>query len=248
LRVFISYFQRDRKLVEQVERVLRHNGLDTLWDENFEFGHGFPEQIKNFIAHAHVLMPIITSTSPWVHQEIGYAMALNVPVLPVCQGELPAGLAHQLHALALSEDPAMSPRQLSRETFDKLVSRAQRTSRPLYECAEQLEDRTLLMVEYAQNILELGAKSDVRVRHKGGLSSFHIPDALPHHYHCLAVLEHTGPGLPPLPSLVTNPGNGIRDGASLPEVRQALEDKHLHHQRRLAPHRPGLAGRKNINS
>jgi hypothetical protein len=182
LRVFISYSHQDRKLVEQVERVLRENGLDTLWDQNFEFGHGFPEQIKNFIAHAHVFMPIITGTSPWVHQEIGYAMALHVPVLPVCRGELPAGLAQQLHALALSEDPEMWPQQLSRETFEKLVSRAQRTSRPLYECAEQLEDRTLLMVEYAQNVAELGATSDVRVRQKGGLSSFHIPDALPHHF------------------------------------------------------------------
>ncbi len=54
LRVFISYSHQDRGLVEQVERVLRANGLDTLWDQNFEFGHGFPEQIKNFIAHAHV--------------------------------------------------------------------------------------------------------------------------------------------------------------------------------------------------
>lgn len=91
--MFISYSHQDRKLVEQVEQVLRENGLDTLWDENFEFGHGFPEQIKNFIAHAHVFMPIITAARPWVHQEIGYAMALNVPLLPVCKGELPVGLA-----------------------------------------------------------------------------------------------------------------------------------------------------------
>jgi hypothetical protein len=106
-RVFISYSHEDRQMVEKVVQVLKQNGLTVLWDENFAFGHGFHEQIKNFISHAHVFMPIITRTSSqrgWVHQEIGYAMALNVPVLPVTKDQLPGEMLQQLHAVSLSDD------------------------------------------------------------------------------------------------------------------------------------------------
>jgi hypothetical protein len=183
LRVFISYSHQDRELVEKVEQVLRENGLETLWDKNFEFGVGFTEQIKNCISHAHVFMPIITpASSYWVHQEIGYAMALNVPVLPVCRGQLPAGLASELHAVPLSDDPAMWKKQLSRETFVRLARPYQSAFYPLYECAEKLEHRTMMMVKYAQSVWQLGERSDVWVRQKGGLSSFHIPDVPFNHF------------------------------------------------------------------
>ncbi len=91
-RVFLSYSHQDLKLVTVIEAVLKRNGLSPMWDEHFLYGQGFHEQIKNFIAHAHVFLPILTPTAShrnWVHQEIGYAMALNVPVLPVTIGEIP---------------------------------------------------------------------------------------------------------------------------------------------------------------
>jgi hypothetical protein len=183
LRVFISYSHQDRKLVEAVEEVLRKNGLETLWDKDFEFGVGLTKLIKDRISHAHVFMPIITSSSShWVHQEIGYAIALNVPVLPVCKGQPPAGLAQELLAVPLSDDPEMWEKQLSRETFLRLARPSQNTCYPLYECAEKMEDRTMLMFNYAQTVWELGARSDVRVRQKGGLSSFHIPDVPVNHF------------------------------------------------------------------
>ncbi len=84
-RVFISHSHKDRRLVKNIVKALEGNGLKPMWDRNFMSGHGFHEQIKNFIAHAHVFMPFFTEASSkrgWVHQEIGYAMALNVSVLP----------------------------------------------------------------------------------------------------------------------------------------------------------------------
>jgi len=74
-RVFISYSHEDLDVAERIVRVLEENGLVPMWDKEFLWGHGFPEQIKNFIAHAHVFTPLITESSSqrgWVHQEIGY--------------------------------------------------------------------------------------------------------------------------------------------------------------------------------
>ncbi len=34
-----------------------------MWDKAFSYGHGFPDQIKTFIAHAHVFLPVITEAS-----------------------------------------------------------------------------------------------------------------------------------------------------------------------------------------
>ena len=40
----------------------------------------------------------------WVHQEIGYAVAMNVPVLPVVEGEPPSGIIRTHEAVRLDKD------------------------------------------------------------------------------------------------------------------------------------------------
>ncbi len=176
-RVFISYSHEDYELVEKLVSILEENGLTPMWDRDFAWGHGFPEQIKNFIAHAHVFVPVITEASSkrgWVHQEIGYAMALNVPILPVTLDRVPGEMLQQLLAVSWSDDLEILKPKLSFRTFANLVRHAQGNSRPLFECAELQEDRTMMMVEYATKVLELGYHG--HVRQKGALSSFHIPD------------------------------------------------------------------------
>jgi hypothetical protein len=179
-RVFISYSHEDMGLAEKIVGILEEQGLTPMWDRNFAFGHGFHDQIKNFIAHAHVFMPILTNTSSqrgWVHQEIGYALALNVPVLPVTKDQLPGEMLQQLHAISLSDDREILGQQLSMEIFNQLVFRAQKNSRPLFEWAEDPVEGTMMMVEYATRVLELNAYGHVRQR--GELSSFSIPDKHP---------------------------------------------------------------------
>ncbi|MEW6533595.1 MAG: toll/interleukin-1 receptor domain-containing protein [Thermodesulfobacteriota bacterium] len=176
-RIFVSYSRDDVELVEQIVNVLQENGLIPMWDRNFAWGHGFPDQIKNFIAHAHVFMPIITEASGkrgWVHQEIGYAMALNIPVLPLTKDTVPDQMLHGLQAIPLNDGLDKLKQQISKETFDSLVRRAQKNSRPLFESAEHHEERTMMIVEYATNVLEL--KAHGMLRQKGALSSMHIPD------------------------------------------------------------------------
>ena len=176
-RVFISYSHEDLELVLRIVEVLDNNRLTPMWDKNFSYGTGFHEQIKTFIAHAHVFLPVITEASSrrgWVHQEIGYAMALNVPVLPVTLGTLPGEMIRELHAVQLSEDLGDVEVQLSKEVFDNLVNRHSEPSRSLFHSAELAEDRAIMMAEYANNVIRLGAYGCVR--QKGALSSFHIPN------------------------------------------------------------------------
>jgi hypothetical protein len=132
-RVFVSYSHEDCDLAKAVVQVLKRNGLTPLWDENLTGGRGFDAQIKAFIAYAHVFLPLITPSSTargWVHQEIGYAMALRVPVLPVCRERFPGEMLQMLHAVRLGDDSATFGGNLSRHVFEDLIRRAAADSRP----------------------------------------------------------------------------------------------------------------------
>lgn len=186
-RVFLSYSHQDHEMVRQVVAILQRNGLSPMWDENFAFGQGFHDQIKNFIAHAHVFLPILTAASnerKWVHQEIGFATALNVPVLPVAIGVAPGEMIYQLHAILINanddgriklsdSDLARLEQILTYKTIEQLVERGARAGGALYECAEFPEIRARMMADYCEDVLALGQFG--LVRQKGALSSFHIP-------------------------------------------------------------------------
>jgi len=179
-RVFISYSREDSDLVDKIVAILEENGLHPMHDKDFGPGEGFPDQIKNYIAHSHVFMPVITKESSgrgWVHQEIGYAMALNIPVLPISYGEDPGQMIRDLQAIKwedLEKNLEKNRQWLSLKKFKSIVRRAQADSHPLYECAELQEDRTKLIVDYARKVIDLDSYG--HVRQKGALSSFHIPD------------------------------------------------------------------------
>lgn len=176
-RVFISYSHEDVDLVLKIVEIIEKNGLIPLWDKNFSFGIGFQDSIKTFIAHAHVFLPVVTESSSergWVHQEIGYAMALNVPVLPVALGTLPGEMMRELHAVQLKDLGELKDK-LSRKIFDKLVNSYQDASLALFQCAKLSEDRAKMIAKYANDVSEL-MDAHGCVRQKGILGSFHIPD------------------------------------------------------------------------
>lgn len=181
-RIFISYSHEDLELALKIVEVLENKGLTPMWDKNFSYGTRFHEQIKTFIAHAHVFLPVITEASSergWVHQEIGYAMALNVPVLPVTLGKLPGEMIRELHAVQLSKDLKDSIDQLSKEVFDNLIDRYSKPSCSLFHCADLTEDRAKMIAKSANEVLSFRAHGCVR--QKGALSSFHIPDKVDTH-------------------------------------------------------------------
>jgi len=109
VRVFISYSHRDKEFVKELILFLEKEcAVKVIWDNNLTAGSGFHEQIKDSIASAHIFMPLITKESSergWVHQEIGYAMALNIPVLPVTTENLdPGGMLQMLHAVKIDKE------------------------------------------------------------------------------------------------------------------------------------------------
>lgn len=98
--------------------------MTPLWDNDLLPGTGFSDQIQSFIINSHVLMPFITTASaerPWLHQEIGFAIALGKPVLPVILGGLPLGIISGIQAVQLREDLADAPIKLLAEYIRRLV-------------------------------------------------------------------------------------------------------------------------------
>lgn len=176
-RVFLSYSHNDIKYVLKIAEILRQNNLIPIWDKNFRFGNNFHEMIQNYIAHAHVFMPVITAESSqrgWVHQEIGYAMALHVPVIPISIGELPGEMISQLHAITLDETLMGASEYLSYKAIDTLIQHSYNPLYSTYCCTEQAEERAELISKMANDVISMGHYACIR--QKGGLSSFQIPN------------------------------------------------------------------------
>ncbi len=215
-RIFISYSHLDERLVAEIEKALRQNGLTPMRDTNFAFGVGFHDQIKRFVEYAHVFMPVITrpscvgssldsaetkaeiqcqrpGVSGWVHQEIGFAMAQNIPVLPVVIDCEPGQWLQTLHSVMLQKEDVNDAKQMrslfSQSLFRNLVNRFRNTRHATYQCGFLQEDRTLMLAEYADEVGQIQSlfptptwkPGDVEpalssiIRQKGALSSFHIP-------------------------------------------------------------------------
>ena len=157
-RVFVSYSHEDRELVGDVISVLQANGLTPMYYAGFAPGSRFLETIKTRIAHAHVFMPVITESSSsrgWVHQEIGYAVALNVPVLPLVKGVLPGEMLREYNALELAEGMDAIGGQLSYEVFRTVAERYRRPRHALYRCADLADERAQMLARYSDDVLSL---------------------------------------------------------------------------------------------
>jgi peptidoglycan glycosyltransferase len=101
--VFISYSRTDRPYVDQLAGHLRGAGLTVWFDEQIDAGQPFAQRIQNAIEGCVAFVPVLTplsSASPWVQREIGYADELGKPILPLmlveCRQPLATvGLQHE---------------------------------------------------------------------------------------------------------------------------------------------------------
>lgn len=175
IRIFISYSHEDQPLVERLVSILAGQGITPLWSNKLSVGESFDEEIKRFIEHAHIFMPILTESSlqrGWVQQEIGYALGLRIPIFPVTINHVnPGGMLQRNHAIKLEEDNLKLQQQLNLDHFKSLLKRNDQAA--LYQKALRPEMRAAMMKNYADNVSNLGHYGIVR--QKGGLSSFHIP-------------------------------------------------------------------------
>jgi hypothetical protein len=116
-RVFISYSPENKGLVEEVAAILSENKeLDILLDDDVTHNHMFSEEIKKLIAQVDIFMPVITERSSirgWVHQEIGYATALNVPVLPLVAAQVPREMVQHMKFVLWDDDSQILKERLN---------------------------------------------------------------------------------------------------------------------------------------
>lgn len=176
-RIFISYSRSDRAKVLPLVGYLTRSGFDVLWDEEIVGGNCFTEQIKSFIEHAHLVVPVLTSSSQgriWTHHEIGYALALNISILPVSIGVIPQGIIGSLQPVSIAEDFADLPTKLTKDLILRSFEIAADGKGPRCELAEERHDRAPMMARYAKEVLEMGRYG--MVRQFSILSSFAILD------------------------------------------------------------------------
>ena len=182
-RIFISYSHRDEDAVAKIEHALTVNGLTPMRDRNFAFGVGFHDQIRRFVEYAHVFMPVITrpscfesttdtaatqasqqcqrpGASGWVHQEIGYAMAQNIPVLPVVIDCEPGQWLQTLHSVVLTKHDVLTGESKLRSLFSaslfrNLITRFRQAHHATFRCGFLQEDRTLMLAQYCDEVAEI---------------------------------------------------------------------------------------------
>ena len=184
-RVFVSYSHEDRKLAAEVIRILGEEmHMAPVSDENIHPGSPFTNAIKGLIAHAHVFLALITPSSigrPWVHQETGYAMALDIPVLPVAIGDdkdFPdMQMIAQLEAVRVRADLSDLQERLTEVDLANVVFPGPPPPSASIEIAEHPEQRAEMLAKAAKRLLRHGTYA--HFRQKGALSSFCIPDEDP---------------------------------------------------------------------
>lgn len=179
-RVFVSYSHENLGYAQQILATLRETGLDAKSDADLPPGQDYRKAIMNLISHCHVFVPLLTEQSSqrgWVHQEIGYAAALNVPILPVTIEQNPTGIIEYLQAKKLDVDPETGRlRNLDKVfnlgQFEDLVKNEFNLA--VFECAMDPLTRTRLIAKYCKAVRQMGYCG--QVRQKGALTTFNIPD------------------------------------------------------------------------
>lgn len=175
-RVFISYSHHDEALADKLEAHLCDCGVIPVRDTSITAGTRFSDEIKRKISFSHVFVTLLTgrsTLSPWVHQEMAYAMGLGVPVLPLALDELPGGMAHEIHASPVAPDLSDLPKRLTARNLDNLVASAQDAGRAMFECANDTESRTRALVGYARSLRQ--QDEPCRIRQRAAFTSFSLP-------------------------------------------------------------------------
>lgn len=176
-RVFLSYAHADKALIAQMAHILESIGLTPLWDIDINPGKPFATEIKELIARSHLFIPVLTSqsnTRPWVHQETGFAIALNIPVLPISIGQTPSEMISEIQAIPVMDDLSDLADRLTQIDLWALV--VPKPSKPFgtVEVAEWPEQRREYITRYINWVTELGEYG--RVRYQARFSIFGTPD------------------------------------------------------------------------
>lgn len=182
-RFFVSYCRGDQQFASTVVSSLQENGYEVSWDVKIEGGTPFCEGIQKAIQRVHFFVPLMTPAawkSIWVQQEIGYAIACNVPVVPIVFDPLPQKLAMigQVQAIVLSEH--ISQRKLKgiieKQNWSGILRQTQEKSTAVFQCDGDHRDKSKLIVSSAQDVAE--RFQSAKVMQRSTLTSFSLPMVL----------------------------------------------------------------------
>jgi TIR domain-containing protein len=179
-RIFLSYTAQDQELLDSVVEVLRDLGFRPCWDKELGPGRLFVDEIKQKIATAHLFVPLLTPASslrPWVHQETGFALGINVPVLPIAVDTLPDAMLAGTQALVVREDLSDLKDRLQEVDLESIILPSLPRPPVLSSIADLPESRTEMLVAQGSHLVSSIASG--RVRQRAIFSSFSIPDAPP---------------------------------------------------------------------
>jgi len=176
-RVFLCYARDDNGLRHRVSDVLNEFGFASVSDDGILPGRPFPDEIRTLISQAHVFVPIVTSDSKdraWVNQEIGYALALAIPILALSvDGALPGGLIENVQSITTGSDLEGLRNALGQGALELAIKPQALPQRPI-EVVEWAEQRSQRIAEYADELWERG--NCCHVCHRALVTTFSIPD------------------------------------------------------------------------
>src|SRR5688572_5565982 len=102
-RVFVSYAHSDQGIVSDLVNCLGGIGFQVLWDKHINPSKRFTDEIRELIARSHLFIPVVTERakeSRWVNQEIGMALAMNIPILPISLEGSPDAMIAETQAIS----------------------------------------------------------------------------------------------------------------------------------------------------
>jgi hypothetical protein len=182
-RFFISYARKDYQSVEILVYQLESLGHNVWWDKRLEAGGRFSDEIKETIKRCHFFLAILTensTTSPWVQQEIGYALACNVPVVPVAFGAFPdlQGMIGEIQGIIVPTplDVTKLRMKLKQEKWGKILLAAQQKPIAVFQCNSDAGEKSKLISLSAQKIASDFKNANILQR--STLTSFGLPAEL----------------------------------------------------------------------
>ena len=108
---FISHSTVDmNSFVKEIANVFEKCHMKSyIADRDAPIGSVIPQEVKNAIEASELCLAVITKNSkksPWVNQEIGYALGAGVPVLPLKKGRIRIkGLIESTKYVGIRDNP-----------------------------------------------------------------------------------------------------------------------------------------------
>ena len=110
IRVFISHIGNHKSDAMKIQQSLAHLGIVSfVAHSDIEPSKEWQTEIENALHSMNLFVALLTKgykESDWTDQEVGFALAREVPVLPVSRGLLPYGFVAKIQALKWSESSA----------------------------------------------------------------------------------------------------------------------------------------------